>query len=203
MRYIILSILKSFLAQRKHSDVCWMNKWKYQCLPFTVQHLPTNWLLGWIYSLLARWSPKLLQIALCLVLWRMQSGLWLNYSQLYHKKITVQVLQWRTTHTLYYWEPVGRGGDLGELGSECPISRGSHNWHPTWEYRMKLPIFQKFLKYGILLKSHNLKLLSTLSISECYQLIKILFKTLCRSNKTHLWHDASYKRPFSNFGLHA
>jgi len=63
---------------------------------------------------------------------------------------------------------------LDKLESECPIPSSSHNSHPVWEYRMKLPTFQKYLKPGSVLEFHNFKILSTLSISKCYPSSKIL-----------------------------
>lgn len=52
---------------------------------------------------------------------------------------------------LHCWDNREAWGALGELVSECSISRGRPNSHPIWEYRMKLPSFQKYLKYGIVI----------------------------------------------------
>ena len=159
--YNILFILKSFLAQRKHSDVWWMNKRKVLILPI---HCSTP-----AYELTLRLDLLLAYIASnCLTGyegWKMVSvgDFFCTPNSAMRTEQRKEQLRSCTLGA------DGGGGCAGKL-EECP-SGGQAQRIPD---RRRTFLLSETREIGILLKSHTSKLRSTLSIAKCYQWTKIL-----------------------------
>ena len=177
MGYNILFILKSFLAQRKHSDVWWMNKRKVLILPI---HCSTP-----AYELTLRLDLQLISLhcfKLSYTLWRMKSGLcwrFFLYSQLCHKNRAVQ----RAPQELCSGGRRGRRG-LGQTGGALrPRAGTAHTWS-----RMDVSTFRHARNKDSTEISHFKTAVNQLcQLQNVINGLKYYYKTLCMPNGLPWW----------------